>query len=672
MLLLANGKRRPNHIDQCWEALQRELACAPGKTRQDLEMLVLAKLLSDVEMAGLLPDWVGQNLRLVEYLEKDKKLVAKLQHPVPGIESPTMGGMLFLLQLSGIDSVAALKTVFDRLDSLPKTSRDKLLTDAAAMPSDFSMLVNHPWLEEHQRGSIDSRKCSDLYLQMSQLAEKWGIRALAIRCHIARGIMFDEYAQEPDQALEALNEAERLLGTDPALSRARAKIYYRRKDHAQALALLRDSAEKAAHNDYVEQTFMFREAGVSAAETGDWAEATRWFGTAHQAATKASIGKMALMAVGLLADQGLAAFQSGDVPGALTLLSGALAALSDIDPGSSIAAGYCHRAIRHSVLCINVTVSGKGSMLEDQQLVIVPGMCSNPEPSDTTDLPFGHIDVAWYLLAEAEIAANAGSTINNMLRSKLGGKAIAPLEVALREARIAGSIRATDSQQFVSDLKNWVEANLYVQALGTSYKQFSYEKPTYSEIDQATSGQLESEGAQLTAADALLGFGISAGLHGRPDALKDLSGRIAQTNVISSLKELVACMAGELEKCDHSESRLASNIFRTAQQGIELQPDEVFVAGLQIIQRIAISNLRRHLAPLLAGWLRARWSHALAEQTTLLRNPASNRQAIEQVIAMKENSVAYCAHFLMIVAPAAKTRLAESFRQYLTNLAQQV
>jgi hypothetical protein len=83
---------------------------------------------------------------------------------------------------------------------------------------------------------------------------------------------------------------------------------------------------------------------------------------------------------------------------------------------------------------------------------------------------------------------------------------------------------------------------------------------------------------------------------------------------------------------------------------------------------MARSTLNTVLAPLLAHWLRERWSHAVEQQAFLLRNPSTNIPAIRQVIGMKEDTLQYCAHFLATVAPAAKTRLDESFRTYLTEL----
>ena len=71
---------------------------------------------------------------------------------------------------------------------------------------------------------------------MAGQAQSWGYRDLSIRCHIVREIILDEYLNDPDAALRALDDAEEILQSDPALDRARAKIFYRRKDHKGRLA----------------------------------------------------------------------------------------------------------------------------------------------------------------------------------------------------------------------------------------------------------------------------------------------------------------------------------------------------------------------------------------------------------------------------------------------------
>jgi hypothetical protein len=665
LFLLAPARERES-INKCWAALQKEIVEATP-ANPELEMSALGKALCDSSLASLLPDWIGLILRFEELAKADSNLAAAINQPVEGIKTPTVAGILFLLQATRIDSVAELKIVFDRLDTLPAPRRAGLLANAAELPSDFSLFINHAWLAQ-PRQSIDWQDCARLYLEMANQAQKWGNRQLALRCHIARGVMLDVYTENPDGALEALNYAEESLGADPTLSRARAKIYYRRKDHTSALALLRDSADKTARNDYIEQAFMFREAGISAGETGDWSDAAQWFTSAQSAASKVQLEGMAIMALGLVADRGVAEFQAGNLPMAIECLSNALAGLVQFDAAGSMKAGYLHRVVRHAILCINLQVTGKRELVPDQPAAIVPGMCSNPEPSDISDLPLGHIDIAWYMLAEAEVAGNGGTTVANSLRNRLGGRAIPMLETNLREARIAASIRDSDPQRFLANLDAWVEALFFVQRLGQDFEQFSALNPAYGEIEKATPEQFKSQDGQHCLTNTLIAFGIAASLKNRPMKLQKLYSLISGLRYPDELKQLAGHMTGADKKFDHAESELTGTINSVAIGGLDFQPDDVFVAALRIVQFIARSNLKRHLAPILADWLRERWGHAVAEQTFLLRNPGTNIPAIKQLLGIREKSIEYCAHFLTIVAPAAKTRLAESFREYLVKL----
>jgi tetratricopeptide (TPR) repeat protein len=664
-LVLRAPSRDRGAVAETWHALQREVAQAAA-AHPELEMSALGKGLIDTSLAALLPDWIGLILRF-DALAGTNADFAALGEPIEGIKNPTVPGILFLMQASGIDSVLELKAVFDRLDCLSAEQRAALFTNVAELPSDFSLIVNHAWLAEPKKG-IDWENCAQLYLEMAVQAQRWGYRQLALRCYIARGVMLDEYAVNPEGALAALNDAEQTLGADPALSRARAKIYYRRKDHASALALLRDSADKAARNDFIEQAFMFREAGISAAETGDWADAARWFDAAQVAGSKLVTDGMALMALGLVADRGIAEFQAGDLPKAIASLSTALEALSLFDPSSSLKAAYLHRVVRHAVLCVNLRVTGKQVLVPEVGAAIAPGMCSNPEPTDITDLPLGHIAIAWYLLAEAEIAGGAGTTVAESLRSRLGGKVIAMMETNLRGARLEASIKRSDVQGFFASLESWVEGLFYIQGLGQTFREFSALNPTYGEIPPASPEQFAAPEGQRHFANALFAFGIVASLQRRPEALQKLNSAMAEKHFSSELTRLAGVMAGAIEPKAQPEEAVEVAINQVATRASDLQPDEVFVAALQMIQFIARATLNTALTPFLADWLRERWAHAVDEQAFLLRNPATNIPAIRQVLAMQEHTLQYCAHFLATVAPAAKTRLDESFRTYLTNL----
>lgn len=283
-------------------------------------------------------------------------------------------------------------------------------------------------------------------------------------------------------------------------------------------------------------------------------------------------------------------------------------------------------------------------------------------------MPLGHIAVGWYLLAEAEIAGEAGSAVADSLRSRLGGKAIPSMEINLRSARLEASIKRSDVERFFASLAGWIEGLFWVQSLGPRFRDFSPLDPTYGEIEQASPEQFATPEGQRHLANGLFAFGIAASLQKRSDALQKLNAAMADKHYSSDLNRLAGVMAGVIEPKPQPEEAVQVAIQQVASRASDFQPDEVFVAALHMIQFITGSMLNTVLAPLLADWLRERWTHAVDEQAFLLRNPATNTPAIRQVLAMHEHSLQYCAHFLSTVAPAAKTRLHESFRTFLANV----
>ena len=112
------------------------------------------------------------------------------------------------------------------------------------------------------------------------------------------------------------------------------------------------------------------------------------------------------MAVGLGADSAVAALETGDVDRALTRLAEAIEALADINPEATLSAAYCHRIIRHTVLWVQSRITKSDIKIGGRPIAMEAGTCSNPNPLPAIrELPLGHIDVAWYMLAEDGICS---------------------------------------------------------------------------------------------------------------------------------------------------------------------------------------------------------------------------------------------------------------------------
>jgi hypothetical protein len=389
------------------------------EVHKHLEFMILAKVLLTREAIAYLPNTVGLILRFATLSELDPKLHARLDQRWPSVNGRTHGilGVFLLTYALRIPSVPDLQRAFDTLNSATPKQRAALLDDLPKMPGDVGYFVNRAWLEESKRQTPNWSAYLAAYGQMAGQAQSWGYRDLSIRCHIVRGIILDEYLNDPDGALQALDDAEEIHESDPSLDRARAKIFYRRRDHEAALQLFREHSEKMELREPVARAYMLREAAISAAELEQFAEAREWFAAARQVASSTASENMKLMAIGLRADEAIAAYLAGDVIAALNGLEAALDEIAPIDPASSITAGYRHRVIRHSILWLFGKATDTAVDVGGEPTVVVPGMCSNLEPADLSELEIAPADYARYLLVQAEIANGASAGIEQRLRS---------------------------------------------------------------------------------------------------------------------------------------------------------------------------------------------------------------------------------------------------------------
>ena len=669
-LLIASAGGKPNTIRNCWDTLQAEIvAIEDAETLEHFEYMILAKALISEEAVAFLPDPVGLMLRFEVLSQRDPVRRAMLQERTSSADgrTHTVLGTIFISYALRIRSVPDLQRAFDTLDAATPALRAALLSDVSDMPDDATYVVSHAWLEESRRETTDWRAHLEAYRRMAGQANNWGYRDLALRCHIARGIILDEYLKDPTAGLAALDEAEAILGNASALDRARAKIYFRRKDHEAALRLVRESAGKADRQDAPSHTYMLREAAISAAELGQWAEACEWFAAARASAATAWSPGIKLMAVGLRADEALAAYKAADVAAALSGLGAALDELESIDPAGLNAAEYLHRAVRHSILWVFGQATATPVEVGGEPTVMMPGMCSNPEPPDVSDLPLGPSDYAWYFLVQAEIASGVSAGIEAGLRAHLAGRVIPNMEMLVRGTRMEFLLRQLDVRNYIAALPAWVDSQIYLDLNRDALMRHDSENPIYGEIPPATSEQLKSDRAEFSADDALLSFGIFAALRGRTDALNALCASGADIQSGYGGQNVLKLMDSGGSGKEEFLSYVAREIHRVARNP-DLSPDELFVACARFSQWAKKSNLQRVLAPAIKGWARTRWKRAIEEQTFNMRNPASSVPPIRAALAASDDGLKFVGRLMVAAEPAVHHKFDHTFRQYLLSL----
>jgi len=669
-LLVSTGKNG-DATRACWAVLQAEVRrLSPAEHREGFEFMMLAKALIDEGAAAQLPGWIELILRFEALARTSPQRAEILTKQLPNEfgRVSSVVGVIFLAQLWHVGSVAGLLAVFERLNQLESAQRSSLFADLLANPGDFRYVVDNAWLAEHKRGSVEWRSCAEAYSRMATLALDWGYRVLALHCHVARAIVLDEYGKDSVAAEQVLMQATSLFGEDVALSRARAKLFYRRKDYASALQLMRAvrdavGQQGVVNSEPIEQAYLFREAGVSAGELGGWAEAREWFAAAREAASRAKSPAMKVMSIGLHADEALAAARAGDLAYAVETMHVLMEELGAVDAGSSRVAGYCHRVVRHGILWLFGLCTRQAVDVEGQPSRMVAGMCSNPEPPDLSAMPLASMDYARYLLAQAAVEAPISREVEDRILASLVGSTIPTVELALRHVRLFRAIAARDATEVLRLIPGWVDIRVYMDSNAAAIGRPDMVQPHHVEIPTATEIERASDRAAASVNDVVVAFGVMCAMNADSAAMVRLKEGLRHVSENEEVQAKLSAMAGETS-APGSELQSIAYAVRNA----ELTPNELFVVNIRLLRVVSRSDFKRMLTASMVTWTRAGWSHAILHQTFLMSNPRVNVPAIQTALDSEAKDLGFVARMLLAAEAAVATRLDRSHREFLTAL----
>lgn len=672
-LKLLASKEDAKETRACVEALLREAGEDPDPVKRGLfESISLASILNIIGIASSVPNWIEllqrfrANVETTPVLQEMKRTTEKASQEL----GRTFYGTVFSIGIGHLQSVKRLEEILGDLDHLSGAERSVWLEAFESHPADYSILVNPAWTAEASRNELNAADAAERYRRMALLAQKWKFRALAIQCYVARGVMFDEYMDDETGALAALDEAVAALSEDVVIARARARIFWRHDKHQEAVRILRSIADVFGLDSPIERAFAMREAAISAAKTDDWVQAEAWFGEAEKAAAASRTGDMQTMAVGLEADRAVALLQTGNVGAALELMGSCLTKLAKINPEESLRAAYCHRVVRHTVLWMDSTIDKRETLIDGKPIVMLPGTCSNPEPpASIVDLPLGPLDLAWYMLAEAEISYGRDVGIVRTLRSRLKDGPILVMEVSLRTRRITRDVLNSDSAGFAQHLLDYLAGGEYARGQDQAARDaFSVLAPPRGEIPILSSDGLGHPMVEILAVDALVSFGMAAALRGAPDPAMELQ---------KNLSEIVGEEYPGKAIVDHwhgadvsvaALDKIVSKAIALMRSEVHLQPRRVWEIGLRLFEKLRQSNFRNVLAPLLADWLREHWKRIVANETFRLSRPMHTVPAIEASLAENKKSEAFIASLLLTSAEAVGSPLSAEYEKLLKEI----
>jgi hypothetical protein len=643
-----------------------------GQFKQVLEAMALTAVLGTMSIANELDSWITLLHRFKTIVEADEfleGLQTRFEQKEAG--GTNIFGALFSIGSSHLGSVERLERVVDGLDELAASERAQWLTPVDKSLADYSVLVNGPWVAEEHKGTLNSGRIAQQYRRLAERTQNWGIRALTIQCWLAQAVMLDEYENKEHQALAVLDEAVTVLGYDPMISRARAKIYRHHGQDAKALEIFRDIADQLGADSVIDRAFALREAAISAAKCNDWKQARDWFIEAQRAAQGIQGDAMRAMATGLGVDAAVAELELRDIAAALKRLVLAVGALPSIDPEASLAAAYCHRVIRHAVLWAQSRIEGREIEIGGKPIEMQAGACSNPDPPPAIrEQPMGPLDLSWYMLAQAETSACLDIGITSRLYARLAQGKIPVAEMALRTRQIQVAIDRLDPIQFATHFMPYIEVATYmIKESARIRKEFSPLAPERGEVPALDEKAMGGAEALSVARDTIIAYGIRAALERQSQAITEAEAALDRRFEGSFLGKSIFSLLKGAEALAEDLDKTIASIIRSLLQEEHSEPRDFWMAGLRFFERSNHSGFRDFLTSRIAEWQRAGWVKILAEESFRLKNPRETVPAIERVLRMPEDDRRFLATLLLTTASAVGTTLHASYVTMLEGFA---
>lgn len=376
------------------------------------------------------------------------------------------------------------------------------------------------------------------------------------------------------------------------------------------------------------------------------------------------------MPIALAADAAVAAFEMGDLQAALRLLAEALDDLADLDPDSGLHAAHCHRVVRHTALWLQTRVDDQSVDIDGAPITMSPGMCSNPEPSkQISELPLGHIDFAWYILAQIEASSSFPPEIRDRLPERTRGK-LPAMEFDLRLRTMQAAIAALDVSALSDHCLEFAAVYVYVDSAG-GLRRFSADplNPEVHEIPPIDATSSHPALADIVVYQGMVAFAVQSLLQ------KD---RVPGPPLTDGMEAYLG----------HGHPAIA--LFRKARQlsaaGNDIydelaallphfggpnapSPDLLWLASARLLHWCQQTIYSPVALPHLSSWLRKRWRRAVQTQRAVLRAPRHTVPPIERILDSGMDGTRFAAKLLLAAVDAVNMTLSADFRASLSQLA---
>lgn len=627
-----------------------------------------SKLLSLlVEMANSLdePGQITEALKNIRLPPSDPFSKVKFD-PIP---------FFFCFIIPRCSSISFLNELLDALEKTPNAIRRRMLSAFKIMEVEAILLLDAVWLKVADSDEKDWKSCLEVFEKTKKFAMKWNIPSLVNAAGRALSIVYDEYLDDPKQAIATLDNVRASISKPSViLEEAHATILFRQEHYEDALKIwdkiLPEWLPPPEHADMT-PIYATRKAGISAAHIGDWKKTTHFF---KDASKRSQPLKNKIFQIAFLADAGFALWMAGEHKESIEVFNEVLSNLEQFPGlGKDLASFTLKKFVGYILLWVENSLSGKSA---DTLTEPRPGMCSNPDQKeDIRELPDNPIDFSWMHLSQIEFHLGLGSSIFNKVYPRLKQSQYPTVWMLLAILDIQHSFR----------LLKFESLPIQCDTLNEAYQSTQYHRVQGKEVWEVLSlvdmenrrlhvYPISEAGLFLAALVALAGednldtaiFGIWR------NTTKDLTLKSALTEWIELAESILTKGTREAYAimADNKQTR-ESRLLAALKVGTEkdVSPNELFYAHTLLANELLQGPWNKDIADYFAKLLVRQWLRKTEFPATLV-SPRFTVPDIQAVCKAEEDGIQKAAKILLTASSAVSLRLPQGIIETLRKFAE--
>lgn len=575
--------------------------------------------------------------------------------------------MLFISRACALASAAELVDLIEALEEQPQAVRDRYLGAAARIKQSLHLIVAGSWLAEAKRPGFDARAAAATYHTLSQTQSAKDNSDLAVELLCAEAIMLDDYGDDMDGALEVLRIAQEAHRTDYRLSRQRQKVFFRHRQHAEALAEFEKFQDRMPKERPVDRAYAMQEAGRSAAEVGDLERARSFFGEAWESARICG-ESMKPMTAGISADCAILDFDLGRRDSALDLMRRALLEADDLDPRTGLKQAYVKRVHIAAILYMRGAAPNFPAARQHR----VYGMCSDPEPNEWfRDQPQPQPVFVWYQLAELEAEISSGQAVLIELRKRTKNGGLLPLEITLASGIMNAALSNLEVGRFVETLKIYPRA--VIEAPHSMQRQtFNPMNMPIGNLTPIAEGEWSDAKISEMGKCVVLTFMLACGAAGRADVMADFRQKVMAVPGLSDIVDAIfRVMDAPSNEYKGGVFVIIPSIVGRLLKGEILDANDAYISAVYALQLLGTSPIGEPAAAALMTFYERLWPEILEKRTFSMRGPSTNGPIITAAMRKGDTAMQRMANMVLAseAAAASKQSLSRDLRDRFSALA---